>query len=353
MKILYIVNGLRYGGLERQLTIIIKEMALRNNKIYLIDLHKPYPLTSLAKPYLSEDIFYVDRRKSRIPFSLYKIYQICKKINQDIIHVMDSFSAFYAMPITKLLKIKFINGAIRHAGVSSGFEYKWERFLLKSADMIISNSKAGLKFYGLEGKVLYNFIDRNRFQQTNASLKRIVMNANFSEYKDHLTLLKAAQLLFEENKIELISLIGDGKNRAFYESVAKTMGLEKKIKFLGYVDAVENELLNYGIGILCSTKKYKEGISNSILEYMGSGLIAIGPNIGGIPEIIEDGYNGFLYEPENHISLYNKIKYVLDHQNKMDEIINNAYKTLENQFNPNINCDLLYNWYETLAIRNK
>ena len=353
MKILYIVNGLRYGGLERQLTIIIKEMALRNNKIYLIDLHKAYPLTSSIKQYLSQEICYIDRRKSSIPFSLYKIYQICKKINPDIIHVMDSFSAFYAMPITKLLKIKFINGAIRHAGVSSGFDYRLERFLLKSADMIISNSKSGLKFYGLEGKVLYNFIDRNRFQQTNASLKRIVMNANFSEYKDHLTLLKAAQLLFEENKIELVSLIGDGKNRALYETITKTMGLGEKIRFLGYIKNVEKELLNYGIGVLCSTKKYKEGVSNSILEYMGSGLIAIGPNIGGIPEIIQDGYNGFLYEPGDHKSLYNKIDYVLNHQTEMDEIRNNAYRTLENQFNPNINCDLLYNWYETLASSNK
>ena len=352
MKILYIANGLRYGGLERQLTEIIKEMALRNNKIYLIDLHKAYPLTSSVKQYLSQEICYIDRRKSRIPFSLLKIYKLCKQINPDIIHVMDSFSAFYAMPVAKLLKIKFINGAIRHAGVSSGFEYKWERFLLKSADMIISNSKAGLDFYGLPGKVLYNFLNRNRFQTTKASLKRIVMNANFSDYKDQLTLFKAAQLLFEENKIELVSLIGDGKNRAFYESVAKTMGLEEKIKFLGYIDAVENELLNYGIGILCSTKKYKEGVSNSILEYMGSGLIAIGPNIGGIPEIIEDGYNGFLYEPENHISLYNKINYVLDHQSKMGEIRNNAYKTLDNQFNPNINCYLLDNWYETLKNSN-
>ncbi len=35
MKILYIINGLGYGGLERQLTIFIKEIAPMNNKIYL------------------------------------------------------------------------------------------------------------------------------------------------------------------------------------------------------------------------------------------------------------------------------------------------------------------------------
>jgi len=349
MKILYIVNGLRYGGTERQLVEIIRFMSQKGNYIYLIDLNIPFPFSFIVQNYLYDKIYYIDRRKSRILLSLLNIYKICRKIKPNIIHTMDSFSSFYALPVAKLLNIKFVNGSIQHAGVSSGLDYKIEKILLKCADMRISNSKAGLEFYKVDGKILYNFIDRKRFQQTNAPLRRIIMNANFSDYKDQLTLLKAAELLIKkEDKIELLAFIGDGKNKKLYMQIAKSLGIAKKIKFLGFVSNVEKELLNYGVGVLCSTKKYKEGVSNSILEYMGAGLIAIGPNIGGIPEIITDGYNGFLYEPQNPISLYNKINYILNNKDKMGNIKQNAYKTLDERFNPQKNCELLYKWYQEL-----
>ena len=47
----------------------------------------------------------------------------------------------------------------------------------------------------------------------------------------------------------------------------------------------------------------REGVPNCILEAMSAGKIAVAASTGGVPEIITDGYNGFLHEARNHTQL--------------------------------------------------
>jgi glycosyltransferase involved in cell wall biosynthesis len=102
--------------------------------------------------------------------------------------------------------------------------------------------------------------------------------------------------------------------------------------FLGYTADVESVLADHGIGVLCSTKKYKEGVSNSILEYMGSDLIAVASDVGATKEIIADKTNGFLFQAEDSISLTNTLRYVIDNWDVMHVIRNHAHETLIEKF---------------------
>jgi glycosyltransferase involved in cell wall biosynthesis len=347
MQILYIINGLRYGGMERQLVEIIKSLKTSGHAVYLVTLNQSGPFSEVVSPYLEASIFYLDRGKTRLPFTIIRLAELCRQIKPDIIHVQDSFSAFYALPVARILKIPLVNGSIRHAGVSHGIDYYLERILLKLSDIVIANSQAGLDFFRMKkGHVVYNFIDRRRFKSSQAPYSNLVMNANFSDYKDHISLLLAGKKLIHENKVDRIGLIGDGKHRKLYERLIIKWGLQNKVKFYGHIENIEEVLLEYGIGILCSTSEYKEGISNSILEYMGSGLIAIGTDVGATPEIINDGVNGFLFQAHNPDSLYDKVSFVLEHQDEMAKIKRNAYQTLDDKFNPLKNCQKLLSIYE-------
>ena len=341
MKLLFIINGLRYGGMERQLVEIIRFVYQKDYKIYLAVLNKKGPMASAIEAHLEQPIIYLDKRKSRVLQTIWKIARLIQRHKIDLVYVQDSFSAFYALPASKIRKKRLINGSIRHAGVSRGWEYYWEKLLLHISDKVISNSQAGLDFYQVKGEVVYNFIDLSRFRKSEAPLKKIVMNANFSTYKDQQTLLLAGKRLIDESKVSTLAFIGDGIHRSFYEGLSKSLGIADRVEFHGHVKNIEELLLDYGIGILCSTKKYKEGISNSILEYMGSGLIAIASDIGATNEIIKDGENGFLFEAENSDSLYEVIKRVLSGEYDLEKIRSNAYRTLEEQFDPKKNCEKL------------
>jgi glycosyltransferase involved in cell wall biosynthesis len=138
-----------------------------------------------------------------------------------------------------------------------------------------------------------------------------------------------------------------------YMDLVKQWGLEDKIFFEGAVHDVESELVKYGTGIMASTKRFSEGISNSVLEYMASGLVVLCSDIGGSKEIIINGVNGFLFEPEGPQSLIDAFVYMLGDKMKISDIKANAIKAVEQKFSMNRNCELLLDVYRDAISRAK
>lgn len=75
-----------------------------------------------------------------------------------------------------------------------------------------------------------------------------------------------------------------------------------------------------------------EGTSLSLLEAMSAQCAVIASNVGGMTNIVLDGYNGLLVEPENAQDLYTKIKMLLTHKEIMEELATNAYNTVKKAF---------------------
>lgn len=347
MKILFVINGLRYGGMERQLVAIIKALSEEGLSVYLAVLNQKGPMSGLVEKYLKRPILYLDRRKSRMLMTMRHLFRIIKELRIDIVHVQDTFSAIYAIPVVKIMGLRLINGAIRNAGYTKLLMFQLEKLLLHLSDAVIANSKAGLQYYGIrEGHVLYNFVDRERFFHPNARGKGIIMVANFTAKKDHTTLLHVAARLISEGRIDRIGLVGNGPLRDNVQRIIENLSIKDRVKLYGHVANVERVLQEYQIGVLCSTKRYKEGISNSLLEYMGAGLIAVGSNIGGTPEIIRDRVNGFLFTPESQESLYTVLSYVLDNPLLMEQVRLNATETLKVRFDVANNCKMLISVYD-------
>lgn len=339
-KLALAINGLRYGGMERQLVEFIKVLHSRGIEITLLAMNKPGPLSEIIAPYIHDDIVYLDRSKSRILHSIFRIWQLLRNIQPDIVHVQDNFSTFYVLFPSKLLGIPLVNGSIRHAGVSQGWDYTIERIYFMLSNIIIANSQAGLDYFHIKrGHVIYNLADFSRFGKTTGALTEIVMNANFHHLKDYTTFFKAMKKLNEKGRVTKVGLIGDGPTRLKYLELVQEWGLSGITTFYGFIDNVEETLTHYGIGVLSSTLKYKEGISNSLLEYMATGLIAVGSNVGGTAELVKDKVSGFLFEAENADSLVAKIVYIQDHPELREGIVAAALKQLAQNHSPENNVN--------------
>lgn len=122
--------------------------------------------------------------------------------------------------------------------------------------------------------------------------------------KDQATLIRAfAELIKGYPEISArmrLVIVGDGPLSGYLRSLAATLGVDKQTWFSGALNKVPEVLRTFDIFVLPSLS---EGISNTILEAMASGLPVIATAAGGNLELVQDGYSGRFFEPGNIASL--------------------------------------------------
>lgn len=333
IRVLHATDGLGAGGKERQLLEMIRNMDKNDFAFGVVTFNSNQHYSIQAR---DGSAFYWELRKRPTRLEpLLSIWKCFRAFRPDMVHTWDSLSSFYAYLPCKILDIPLIDGAIRDAGIENGWQYDFKRFILKRADRVISNSHAGLKKYGVQGQVIYNAMDTSRFLPNKKTDEfNLVMTANFTAYKDHETFLKAAVELIKDGIVDQAYMPGAGPRRQKHVDwlADNYPAISGKIHFPGLVHNVEEFLANCRIGILCSTKRFSEGISNSVLEYMAAGLVPLMTDIGAAREIIEDGVNGFLFAPGNWKGIVNLVSQLKGDSSKRESIVRAAKKTVNERF---------------------
>lgn len=121
----------------------------------------------------------------------------------------------------------------------------------------------------------------------------IVMVARFSKQKDHATLLRAVGLLRERGLQPPVLFAGGGKalHRAPLEKLARGLGVQEQVRFLGIVRNVPELLMQHQLAVLST---HYEGMPLALLEGMAAGCAVVGSAVPGVREVIVDGIDGRL-----------------------------------------------------------
>lgn len=328
MLIVQFINSLRSGGAERQLLELLKGLSeVKDIDCELIIMSKDIHYSYLDD--LNIKIHFLIRESKKDPWIFPRLYRLCKKIKPDVLHSWESMCSVYAMPVVKLLGIKFVNGFIRNASPNFSVRDKtWLRakVTFPFSDVIVANSLAGLKAYFVplqKGCYVHNGFDiarvanlanpkevRNRLGI--GTDKIVGMVAEFSNKKDHNTFIEAAQnILLQRNDVSFI-MVGDGDNmKTCRDNVLPRF--RSKIKFLGKKKKVEEIVNLFSVGVLSTNASvHGEGISNSIMEYMALGKPVIATDCGGNRELVVANETGFLVSPRNAEKLATMITQLLD-----------------------------------------
>ena len=96
---------------------------------------------------------------------------------------------------------------------------------------------------------------------------------------------------------------------------------------------------NMDIELMCSIC---ETFGRVTVEGMRNGLLVIGSNTGGTPEIIKDKYNGLLYEQGKPQDLAEKILSSINNKDEARKIAENAYQFSQTNFTPESNTKQIY-----------
>lgn len=135
---------------------------------------------------------------------------------------------------------------------------------------------------------------------------RLVMVARYGPQKDHPTLLRALASL-RQHPWEL-DLIGDGPLMTQTEALARELGLNGRVRFLGQRNDVDRRLAEAHVALLITNW---EGFPLSILEAMRAGLPVVASDVGGVGESVRDGESGYLVPRADVTRLRDRIERLL------------------------------------------
>lgn len=144
------------------------------------------------------------------------------------------------------------------------------------------------------------------------------------EFKGIYEIIRASLILKERGKKFHIYFCGDGNGMKDLEKLIKKYGMDKFATLLGWIDGRDkiNILKNADIFILPS---WNEGLPNSMIEAMSSGLACIVSDVGAIPSFIKHEENGLLIKPKSPDELASSIMKLIDDKILLKKISRNSF----------------------------
>ncbi len=239
-----------------------------------------------------------------------------------VAHSFDFYSNLMMIPAAKFAGVPVVIGSQRQLGdlLSKG-QVTAQNAAFCLADCVVCNSRAAadrLTRAGLPDhkiKVIPNALPQEAFAETapalprSESVLRVGMIARMNNpVKNYPVLLDAAaRLAAKYSNVEFL-LAGDGPLRPELESMAKSLGIERQVRFLGDRSDIPAVLASMDISVLTS---HSESLSNAILESMAAGLPVVATRVGGNPDLVHEGETGFLIPPGDAASLAEAIERLL------------------------------------------
>jgi L-malate glycosyltransferase len=149
-------------------------------------------------------------------------------------------------------------------------------------------------------KVIPNFIDVDKIKFKNVPCEKeqiapddqlvVTHISNFRPLKRIIDILKTFKIVSEKLNVKLL-MVGDGPEKERAMRYCKAHGMEDSVLFLGKSNQI-NEILCFSDLFLLPSEQESFGLA--ALEAMVHGVPVVCSNVGGLPEVIEDGISGYL-----------------------------------------------------------
>ena len=211
-------------------------------------------------------------------------------------------------------------------------------------------------------KVVPNTVDINRYNNrgnyrakfgiAEKCIVVLFVASLFNKEKGVMELLKAIPLVTKKYEKVLFVFVGGGKEEHFMLEFCQKEKLEKYVKFTGYLydDAITEILHSSDIFTLPS---YREGFPLVILEAMAAGLPIVATPVGAIPEFVNNGENGFLVKSMDHISLAEKIGWLIGKGELRKKMGDNNIRKIREKYDSKIVATIFEDIYSTLLAANR
>ena len=343
-NIIFFMPFIDQGGVEKNLILITNYLCkkISNIKICTLSFNKRNKFDKKIK-FISPSIKVARNLNIKIKYiiCLYILFKFLLKNKDSIVFTFQV--NIYCVLLCKILNIKII---VRNNSSPSGwnhniFKRQIYKYIISKSDKIIVNSldfqKQMKKKLNLETECIFNplniseiireskkKINQNYFREK-SSLKLINIG-RFTDQKDQITILKAANILKEHMNFELL-IIGSGEKKDELTQFVKKNNLSKFVKIISVYSNLYKILKQSDVFILSS--KY-EGLPNVLLEAASLKKFIISTNCPTGPnEILLNGKGGLFFKIGDYNDLSEKIIIYSKNKKKFNKKILASFRGLQ------------------------
>lgn len=355
--ILFYTDSLIIGGAENQMYLLAKFLDKEKYKVLLV-CSDYKQLDNWTEKFVSEgiEVIRLNVLHKHDPRHYFQVKELIKFRDIDLmhIHVWNPASCRYAFMAANKYNLPLV--VTEHDPFElSKFKQTIKRKLIKKTDKIIAVSNRNAQtlkelFPSMKKRItaVHNGIDITWFESQNLSFTDkklqeyreqvlesddkttlILSVAELHERKGLKYLIGAFEKLIQAGENCKLVLAGIGPQRVNLEKLIEEKKLTDHVKLLGFRKDISHLMAACDVFVLPSLK---EAFGLVLIEAMTAKLPIVASNVGGIPEIIEDGVNGLLVTPKNKKELAQAIKKYIDSPDLAAEFTKIGYTKAKENF---------------------
>jgi glycosyltransferase involved in cell wall biosynthesis len=181
---------------------------------------------------------------------------------------------------------------------------------------------------------------------------RLLTIGRLTEKKGYKYAIEAIANLIDQGYEVEYHIVGTGEREEFLRDRAREYGIEDYVKFLGKVsdEKLQSELHEAEIFVLpcvIASDGDRDVAPVVLKEAMATQTACVSTSISAIPELITDGHDGILVEPNDATALGEALSSLLDDSSRRNEIADNGRKTVENKFDISQTVDELVGIFQS------
>ena len=303
IKVAVILPYFGPGGAEKMVSRLVSGLDQRefHTEVFCV---KGEPLGNDMEQVLQNKgikIHYIGKKNGFSVSAVLRLFQKLDCFLPDVIHTHQS-SCIYAAPWAVMRNKPFLHTMHTLPEIENArlMRRLLTNFLTKHnlmTPVAVSNTNQRLvaEYYGLQlaqVPMIQNPVDVKRFSEAKCErddVFRFITVGRFSKEKNQQMMLRAFAEFVDKGYSARLVMLGKGEEEENLKGLAKELGIDDKIDYVGYVNNVEDYLKKADVFLLSS---HYEAQPLCVLEAMAAGLPIISTDVGGVSDVVTD--NGFL-----------------------------------------------------------
>jgi sugar transferase (PEP-CTERM/EpsH1 system associated) len=345
LRVMHVVQKLGFGGAEVGVLKVVNGLQARGLSTSICSLRPPSALDDRLAPGVK--LFQLGQRSGNSPRSVWRLYKTLVEERPHILHTHSWATLIEGLLAARLARVPVVVHGEHGTLDTRPRTVAVQRWAWRRADVVLSVSSrlaermAAQVGYPLDRiRVIRNGVDLDRFRVGSSADLRARLNlpadalvvgtiGRMVPVKDQRSLINAIALLREGGVDCSAVLVGDGPLRGELQRYAAERGVESYVHFAGERHDVHEIIRAFDVFALVSIS---EGLSNTTMEAMASGIPVVATRVGGADELVVDGTTGRLVPPSSPTALADALKSLLQDERRRAAFGAAARERMEGEF---------------------